>query len=641
MSLLQNKLNKFFKKSDPHTQADRNLVYSLSPKIIPNFKQLKHLPKVVSKQENLWLKVSFGLLFICLVYFGINFYRSHLKISPAYGGQYIEGLVGAPKYINPLYNYKRDVDSDLSSLVFSSLFKRDENGALKNDLVKDWSVSADGKVYTITLRNDAFFTSGDKVTSDDVIFTINALADPNYASPWSTVFSGIDAERVDDQTLTIALTEPYAAFPEMLTFGVLSHNSWQNIDPTTANLATLNLKPIGSGPYKFDSLTKNDNGEIKEYSLVANDDYYGGQPYIQKIFFKFYADNTEAIAALNDNSIDALGNVAHSEEKDVLAKNSFNINRLNFDKVYGIFINQINNPNLSDKTVRQAMALALDKNKIVGDTFGDSANVIAGPIASSSPFYDDKISKYSYDQVAAKKMLSDAGWKEITIADSDVPTIAALTPDQTKKDQNLSLKKELFDYASSSQITLPGTWLFKETKKGVATQFLNVTLTTINSDDGLKLANMIKYYWEAIGIKVKINPVAVENLQNDVIATNNFEAFIFGQAVGNDPDQYAFWHSSQIGNSGLNISEYKNKDVDALLTAGRLATTNDARLNNYKKFQEIITDELPMIFLYSPRYLYLQNKKINGLKSETIVNYSDRFSNISEWYINTKKKLTW
>ncbi len=622
-------------------QADRNLVYSLSPKIIPSFKQLKYLPKVITSKENMWLKISLSFIFLCLVFLGVSFYRSHLKVSPAFGGQYIEGLVGAPKFINPLYNYKRDVDSDLSALIYSSLFKRDAKGALVNDLVESWSLSDDGKSYSFVIRNDVTFHNGEKLTVDDVIFTINALADVNYDSPWQAIFSGIDVERVDDRTVKLTLSEPYAAFPELLTFGILPHAPWQDIAPETASLADLNLKPIGSGPYKFVSLTKNKSGEIKEYALTANTDYYGDGPYVQDIFFKFYPTSNEALSALNDNSIDALGNVPHNLEKNVLAKNSFNLQRLNFNKIYGVFINKKNNVALADKNIRQALALALDKNKIVSDTFGDAALVVNGPIPVSSSFYDDKIKKYEFNFAAAEKILADSGWKKITITDSEVADISALNADQIKKDENLSLKKELFDYASSSQISLAGTWLFRATKKGVATDFLSVTITAVNSDDGLKVANMVKASWEALGIRVKLNPVASGDLQNNIIKTRNFEAFIFGQAIGNDPDQYAFWHSAQIGNAGLNISEYKNKDVDALLESGRLTTSLNERLTKYQKFQEIITDELPMIFLYSPRYLYLQNKKINGLKSETIVNFSDRFSNISDWYIKTKKKLTW
>jgi len=642
VSLLQNKLTKFFKKNDRHSQADRNLVYSLSPKIVPNLKQLKYLPKIVSFKENIWLKVSFFFIFLCLVFFGVRFYNSHLKISPVFGGQYIEALVGAPKYINPLYNYKRDVDNDLSSLIFSSLFKRDAKGSLINDLIESWSISDDGKSYTFIVRNDVSFHNGEKLTVDDIIFTLNAINDENYDSPWRAVFSGVGIERVDDRTLKLTLSEPYAAFPEMLTFGILPHGVWQDIDPQTASLADSNLKPIGSGPYKFKSLTKNKNGEIKEYALEINEDYYGDTgPYIEKIFFKFYPSTNEALAALNDNSVDALGNVPHNLEKDILAKNSFAWQRLASNKIYGIFINQKNNISLSDKKVRQALVTALDKNKIVTDVFGDSAITANGPIPTNSSFFNDKINKYEYNFAAAEKILSDSGWKKITINESEVADISVLTSEQTKKDENLSLKKELFDYASSSQISFVGTWLFKPTKKGVATEFLDVTITAVNSEDGLKVANIVKSFWEALGVKVKINPVAATDLQNNVIKTRNFEAFIFGQDVGNDPDQYVFWHSSQISNGGLNISEYKNKDVDALLEGGRLTVLSADRLSKYQKFQEIITDELPMIFLYSPRYLYLQNKKINGLKSETIVNFSDRFSNISNWYIKTKKKLTW
>ena len=664
MNLLKNKIIVFLKKAglagvgvfswlvgkllkkkttvnDNQEAVDRQLVYSLSPQKIPTINQIKHVKKFLNSKEYLWVKILAAIIIVNLAILGIRFYKNHLKVRPANGGSYYEALVGSPKFINPLYNYNRSVDADLSSLVFSGLFKRDQTGILQNDLVDKWELSADGKVYSITLKDNIKFHNGSKLTVDDVIFTFEAIKNLDYNSSWRSAYLGAEVARVDDLTITFTLAEPYAAFRDLLTFGILPQNLWQAIDPEAANLAELNLKPIGSGPYVFKSLTKSRSGDVKEYVFEANDDYYGDhRPYIETLTFKFYPNATEAIAALNNNAVDGLSYLAPENNKDVLAKNSLNFNKINTSQLSAIFFNKKNNVALGDLKVRQALSLAIDKDKIIKEVLNGDATVTSGPILPFNFAYNPDLKIYNYNLDEANKILDAGGYKKITISEEEAKGMYDITAAEAAKDTNLALKRDLAQIASSSQLTLAGDWRVKmATKKGWANLYLTMNLTTTDSPINTAAAGEIKTAWEALGVKTGIKTVPVAQVQNDIIKPRNFESLLFSQMVGADPDLYVFWHSSQANSNGLNIADYKNKDVDALLESARLATDEQARIDKYKKFQDILVSEIPAIFLYSPSYVYPQSKSIKGLDAKFVAEPHDRLTNISNWYIKTKKRL--
>ncbi len=623
-------------------QMDRQLVYSLSPKKIPNSNQLKHLQKILGPKEKLWLRLAVLILVASLLFLGVKFYRDHLELSPTSGGSYSEGLVGAPKHINPLYNFNQDVDSDISALVFSSLFKHDDSGKLVPDLVDKWEIGDDSKSYTITLKNNVKFQNGDKLLADDVVFTFEAMKNPDYNSPWHPVFLGAEIEKVDDQTVKFSLGEPYAPFLELLTFGILPQNVWAPIDPATADLADFNLKPVGSGPYQFKSLVKNKVGEIKEYTLESNDDYFQKQPYIKTVTFKFYPNTQEAVSALNNNAVDGLSYLPHENQADVLAKNSMNFYKLKMPRLTALFFNKKANLYLSDQNIKTALALALDKPRIVKEALNGDAEVVDGPILPSSFAYNPDLKKYDYNLAAAEKLLDDSGWQKVTLNSEEDQRASGISSEEAAKDTNLSLERDIAAYASSSGLEVAGNWRVKTPKaKGSARQYLSVSLTVVDSADNLKVAEMIKNFWADLGVKADIKSVPASRAESDVVKSRNFEILLFSQALGSDPDAYPFWHSSQAGEGGPNLADYRNKDVDALLESARLTTDQNQRIEKYKKFQEIITTELPAIFLYSSYYTYPQNKQIKGFNKQIITDSADRFSGIADWYEKTKKKLKW
>ncbi len=557
---------------------DKRLVYDLSTRKIPNTNQIRHLNKFLNPREFLVVKICLLVILINVFYIGFVFIKNHLQYSPVRGGEYIEGVVGYPQSINPLYAVNRDIDGDLSNLIYSSLLRYDNNGRLVNDLAEKIDINASSTEYLVKIKNNVKWHNGSVLTADDVLFTFSLIQDINYRSPLRAALSIATAEKVDDLTVKFVLTEAYSPFLELLTFGVMPRSIWENISPKAAALSDLNLKPIGSGPFKFKSLIKNTDGDLKEYYLVANQDYYGSRSYLDGIRFKFFIDYPEAIKALNDNQVGGLGYLPFAYRKDLLAQNSLHFYELSQPRLVSLFFNTEKNKALASKDVRIALARALDKDQIIKDVFSGIYQKADGPIPSSSPFYNNNIVKHIYDPLSAKSAL-----------------------------------------ASSN---------------------LSITLTIIDSGSNVLVAEKVKAYWEEAGVKVSLKIISSEQAAS-AIKDREFEVLLYGQSIGGDPDVYAFWHSGQSGAQGLNLSNYNNSAVDKLLIEARSSAKNEDRFEKYQKFQEIIADEIPAIFLYSPTYTYVQDSRLNGFTGTAIIEPADRFSSVSGWYLKTKKRLAW
>lgn len=619
------KKKKGFTATFNQEQADKNLVYSLASSKIPNSEQIKHLNKTLSKKESLIIKIALGVVLINLVYLGFNFYKQHTQVLPLFGGVYTEGVLGYPKNINPLYSLNRDVDSDLAKLVYSSLYRYDKDGKLVGDLAENIE-TADNKTFVVTLKKDIKWHSGENLTVDDVVFTFNLIINPDYNSALRKNFSAVSIEKISDNQIKFVLPSAYAAFSDLLTFGIMPQSVWDNVSSDNALLNDLNLQPIGSGPYKFSSLIKNKQGEIKEYHLVVNDYYYGQKPYLKEIHFKFYPEINELITAFNDGDVLGLGYLPLNNKNSIVTQKSLNFHALNSFQEDLIFFNTDNNKNLADLNVRRALALAIDKDSITKELFENFYQTIDGPLPENSFAYNNAVTKYLYNPEEANAKLEEAGWSRVIISSENINSEAAEI-------------KAIKTYASSTGEQIEGVWRFKKDKKENVS-LLTIKLSAVENSDSLTSAQRIKLYWDAVGVKTKIEVVPTNNVAN-LISSRSFETILFGQILGADPDIFAFWHSSQVGNRGLNISAYKNDKVDQFLEEARISIDFNTRIDSYKEVQRIIADELPAIFLYEKKYIYVQSKKLKGFNSSAIISPSDRFADISNWFIKANNKFSW
>ncbi len=625
-----NKSFLFFKKNNnypPRDNWDRQLVYSLSRSRIPTLKQIKYLKKFLSPKEILAIRISLVVIILSALFWGINFYYSHLQTVPSRGGEYIEAVIGRPQYINPLYDTINDVDHDISSLIYSSLFKRDENGKLVPDIVESYEVQDNGKTYIFKIKDNVrWHHSGEELNADDIIFTVEAIKDPAYKSPLASSFVGVSVKKIDDKRVKFSLNSPYAAFLELLTFGILPQKIWSAVPSESANLVKYNLKPIGSGPYQFKKLIKDDNtGRIASYILTLNDNYYGKKPYIEKIVFNFYPTLEEAVSALNQNLVDGISYLPSDFKNNLVSPGALNFYRLTSPQLTAIFFNVKSKEFLADKRIRQALAYAINRQDIIDNILEGEAVLVDSPIFVNSFAYNKDVFKYNYDPDKANKILDDLGWKLTEIDDEDIKKA------EEEKNSNEEKNKEK---ALNILNIGKGLWRSKDGK------YLNLKLITVDRNYNSQIINKIKEYWEKIGVKTFLEVVPASQI-TEIIKPRNFDALFYGQIVGMDPDSYVFWHSSQTNENGLNITNYSNKEVDKLLEEGRIILDKDKRIEKYKKFQEILADDEPAIFMYSPFYIYVQNKKIKNFHTKTILFPSGRFSTIFDWYIKTRKKIVW
>ncbi|NQT49401.1 peptide ABC transporter substrate-binding protein [Candidatus Kuenenbacteria bacterium] len=613
--LTQKKLKRFH-------QHDEQLVQKLSSskKRLPSVKQLGFVSKYLSKTELLIIRVLSGVIIIAVICVLLNVYWTHSNILPKEGGSYTEGLVGSPHYINPLFAQANDVDHDISALVFSSLFKFTNDGLIK-DLVKEYQISDDQKKYTVELRQDIKWQDGEALDADDVIFTFSRISNTKTKTPLFFNFQGAIFERIDDYKVSFTLNQPFAPFLESLTVGILPEHIWQNILPENMMMAEYNLKPVGSGPYKFKSLVKNKNGVIKSFKLEKNKEYYEHAPYINDITFKFHEDFDQVVEGLNNKNTDGISYLPKEIRTRIINNRNLNFHLLHLPQYTAVFFNYANTPILKDVKMRKILSHAVDKEKIVNETLNAEAQIIDTCILEGSLGYNSDIVKYPYNVNHAKNELEKAGWK--------------LADYETKKEETTDENKEEGETEEKVEEEKQNEYAFQVRK--LKDRYLEFNLTTVNQPETVEIAKTLQKEWQQIGAKVNLIIVNADKMQ-EVIKNRDYQALLYGQILGYDPDPYPFWHSSQKNYPGLNLTSLVSPSIDTLLEEARKTSDDTARAKKYQEFQKILADTVPAIFLFNPTYTYPQSKKIKGFDASTIITPSNRFNQIHEWYIKTSRE---
>lgn len=598
---------------------------------IPRLRQLKYLRRFYNEPEILITKIALLLILVSLLTLGANIYFNNLERLPAVGGEYREAVIGAPTYINPLFSQTNDVDQDLTTLIFSSLMKTDENGQLIPDLAENYSIDEENKIYTFTLKPNIKWHDGENLTAADVLFTVNSIKDQNFKSPLNITFRNVDVQMVDERTIRFTLPEPFSPFLSVFTFGIIPEHLWRDIEPSHAILSQFNLKPVGSGPFQFESLVKDKNGNIREYRLKRFKYYFTEGPFIEKISLKFFGSLEEADQALLTGNVDGIGFLPRSTSNDPTNDKSKKGYNFSLPQYSAIFFNQASNPALTEKNVRLALSLATSRQQIIDSAFaGDKATAVYNPILPGFVGNDPNASSILFDPAQAAEILDNAGWTRVA-------------PEQEQGKENSPQKNETAGQPQDN-VTLGVPDADKQIyirRKKIKNEdvILEIDLTTVEREENIKVAEKIRDLWQDIGIKVNLQIVATTDIQKDVIKPRAYEALLFGQILGRDPDPYPFWHSSQANYPGLNLALYANKPVDRLLEEARQTSDNQIRTDKYIEFQKKLTEDIPAIFLYSLNYIYILPKEIQGVNTNTIHKTSDRFRNVADWYIKTKKRI--
>ncbi len=535
---------------------------------------------------SLFLALGIGALFF---WFGA-LYLAATKSIPKQGGEYTEGIVAQPRYINPILAQTSEADASISQLVYGSLFGYDDNGRLTKRLARDYSMSEDGRVYTVELVQGAKWHDGEEVTADDVLFTVQAIQDPAYKSPLRTNWLSVEVVAIDQFTVTFTLKKAYFGFLESLTVGILPKHIWEHIAPENFLLADYNLAPIGSGPYKFYDSEKDSSGNMLAYELRAFPDHFFGAPYISKVIFHFYPDELSLIDAYNRKEVLGISGVTPGNLPQLEERKSTKVYEMEIPRVFSVFLNITKNAALAHDEVRQALVLATDRQAIVDRVLSGKGQPAFTAILPFMNGYAADLGFPSFDTTKANGLLDENGWQR--------------GEDGVRAKNGIVFEMELL---------VPDWPELAET------------------------AEQIKEQWGAIGARITVSVLGAADLQQNVIRPREYEALLFGQAAMIDSDPYSFWHSSQKRDPGLNLALFDDKAADDTLLSIREEMSDESRLEKYRAFQEILLRENPAIFLYSPSYLSVVNSAVNGIGVKSVDAPAYRLSNFKDWYIKTTR----
>ncbi len=559
--------------------------------------KIARLVSAMPPQRKAVFSICLAVFVICIVTLLWLTNQFWLQSVPVNGGQFTEGLLNTPASINPLLS-SSPVERDLTELIYSGLLRSDGQGNFIPDLAESYTVSPDGLNYTFTLKPKLVWHDGKPVTTDDVIFTIMKAKDPSIRSTRRASWEGVEVQKIDSLHVSFKLKQSFALFLDNLTLGILPAHRWQKISAEGFSSASLNLEPIGTGPYQVATLKRDKDNLPLIYTLTSFKHFALGEPKIAKIIIRFYPSTDALLSAYQRGEIGAM-NAIEPDTARALEASGARVLTTTLPRVFGIFFNQ-NRANLFTRPeVRAALNAAINRDALISEIFRGYGRALTGPLPLSLfTDTDDTETSTSSATTSPTDILKRAGWQ---------------------KNASTSL------------------WELPIKKKGDAPLTLQFTLTTSDAPELKRVATLVKRDWEAVGVGVTIKVFEWGALNQTVIRPRDYEALLFGEVVGRNPDLYSFWHSTQRLDPGLNIALYTNTTVDKILDEIKVASTTDRRVAGYQDFEAEIRKDQPAVFLYAPDFLYVIPPEIQAIDLGTINTPAERFLGVYQWYIKTDR----
>jgi len=643
----------------------------LWPKKWPSRKNWKRLPEVLSIREKFIFALLFVVFIISTFFLLHSFYIENTTAIPVKGGTYKEGIMGSPQWLvlNPIYVSRSDAERDAIEILFSGLMSYKE-GKLSPELAKEYQTE-DQRVYDVRLKDDIFWSDGERITAEDVIFTVETIQNPSFKSSLQEQWDGVRAEKLSQTEVRFTLDSPSSIFLQNLTLKPIPKHIWENISANDFLFSSYNSTNIvSSGPYKQKDTTESSSGKVDRITLERNDKYYGKEPYIDNIELIFFDDRDELVTAKKDGKIDGFAVSGRGED------HSFSRHVFTIPRYFAVLFNMQKDSILKEKSVRQALNYATDKEEIIKNINGEK---IHSPLLLDLYKMKGKDNPYPYDPQKAKEILKEEGFEDgKKLLKEAVPF--KIEEDLSEGDQGEEVRALQRCLMSPEVDIYQGevTGFFDEETKDAVIQFqethsedildpwgfesgigrvarttkeklmevcpdaseevltLKVKLHIVDEQSMINVAEKIKEQWAKIGVEVDIIKKDLHSLNNNVVRPREYESVLFGIALTGTQNPFPLWHSSKIESPGLNLSGYKSETADSLIEE---IITSGGEEETFLELEEEIVREAPGVFLYRPDLSYYISSKIKGVEGSFVADSSERFHDIENWYIDTKRRF--
>jgi peptide/nickel transport system substrate-binding protein len=490
--------------------------------------------------------------------------------------------IGADPTMNPWHPNAFVESVFVNRVLFDSLTRPGKDLNPAPDLATNWQPATDGLSWTFTLHGDAKWSDGQALTADDVAFTFNDIVlKKELGATGAGNFSAVqNVEALTPTSVKFNLSRPFSALPAYLAYnaGILPRHAFQGQADPWAFTAFNKGTPVSSGPFKVESYTSG-----ASVSLIRNDTYFGGKPYLDRVVFKVVPDaNTQVAQALSGElSIMIMDNKAAVDR--VKSASQVRVEPRELVQYYWLSLNQTD-PRFQDVRVRQAFDYAIDRQAIVSTVekgYGKPANSAIVPALKA--YYDPAHeTAYAYNPDKAKQLLTQAGWQAGT---------------------NGILQKDGQPFQFTMDVG----------QRGV--------LQPTNE--------LIQQNLKAVGIQADLNSMEWNSYIQKVVVSRDYAATVNWWVYPNDPDVFPYYHSSTAG-KGFNIPGYKDPALDALLVKVQTETDLAKRKQNVVELQSYMADNLPYIFLWYPQEIDVINANLQGVPD---LNLRDNMHYVAEWWL--------
>lgn len=491
--------------------------------------------------------------------------------QPEFGGTLIRALSGEPVSLQPLYGYSDGAACEVIIHLFPPLVRNLEDpehpgqAKLTPVLAENWEFSPSGKELVFKLREGVRWEDGVEVTTADVIFTYLKAIDPTTKTIVHYAFSRIDTVvALDKYRFKVIYKEPFVYAVYRWDIGLLPKHI---LEGKNINTDDFNRHPMGYGMFKFHSWTSNE-----QIILEANEQSFWGRPYLDRMIFRIIPEAAVQILELKAGNLDLVTRLHTTQFVQDLAGSAVEkfVNKYKYEDtfMYGLTFN-LKLPLFQDKRIRQAIYYAIDKQSIIDGVQFGMGRLCWGPIPPESWAYNPAIKKYPYLPDHAKELLAQAGWHD---SDSD----------------------GILD------------------KDGAPFEF---TMLSPQNEAIQQIVTIVQQHLKAVGIRMKIKVLEWSVYLNTFIAQRNFDMCVTrGGLAVLDPDLTFEFHSSQIHDTEYNWATYINPELDRLLEAALKTFDRDKRREYFFAAQAILSEDLPVIYLFMRDSMFATSKRVQGVK---------------------------
>ena len=519
---------------------------------------------------------TFYFLFFTSCFAFFQSCNDHSQKAASGNGVYI-GLKGDFDSFNELNAADSDALQVIQNMLFMTLTRLDENFRHAPYLAKSWEFSENGAVLTYHLRNDIFWSDGQPTTADDVLFTYQMAVHPEVAYPAVSRFDLTEkVEKLDEFTIRFHFKQPYpdALFDTQIP--ILPKHILEKTAPESLTTAAFNRSPVGNGPFQLVEWQANHFVKFR-----ANTAFALGRPALSEVTFVVIPNETTLLANLRTGELDVAPYLTTSGFQAVQAEPSLQVMR--YEGREFAFIGWNNARPLFSKKVRQALTQAIDRREIIATLLAGHAKPANSPLMPYTWAYDSTISSPEFDPAAAQALLKAEGWRDT--------------------DNNGVLDKH-----------------------GQPLSFA----ISVNAGNQLRsdIAVMVQAQLKNIGVAMQIETLEWNLFIDKVFVNRDFDAAILSWDADFTVNPHALWHSRAI-EDGYNFVAYKNARVDLLLEKGRAIARREAAMPVWREFQQIIMDDSPYTFLFTPEQLAGISRRIRGVQMDA----RGFLCNIHQWRI--------